>query len=939
MSQTQYASSSYNFENGTSNGTEQKPWRTLAEVNANAHEGDIVYFKRGDTFYGTLMPTAGKMQFRDYGNAALPQPIISGFTRLNPANFQNRQPNVYFTPLAQRPKVVMMNNALVEIGRTPNRTAANGGYYMYHNPVSNYIEASDISELQTDAAEVVIRTKDYSIETKPITQMDEPNLRIYYGTVPNLNGANAGFAPTHKYGYYFQNGPATLDTESEWCYGDFFGDGNCLYMYLTSPATAAPVYVSTVDILCNLRQFNEFTIMNIDFEGANRMAIDIGNDSDNGTPENITIAHCNFSYIGVRAVHARHTKLLTVEQCSFRHCVSGAVQFYTHYPGGYQPYNKILGCQFSDIAPYPGMAWNNDVSDNCAISDFVAYGSSIVSNTFDGIGKAAIHFQGDYVGIIGNKITNAMLNFADYGSIYTYTMNVEFTNRTIEDNLIHDCPGNIYGTQLPRVICNGIYLDGTSMNVAVRRNTVFNMGSSGICSNNPDGIVIENNTLYNNIHGIRYTHKMYERSGPIDIHLNENKIYSLRGQSNTPLLTLNNSFCSAISFATGNTEWSYDLQNTHCRGNVYGLTNPLAFNIEVPDGPERPSRWIGLEKWMLLADENGPLAFPTRENFMPYGQAYVIDPGATVLPLIYEKSEITSLAEWVTVDNTVIRSVENGELKIEFGSYLPSNSPGANTASFVTQLGSTLSSNKKYVFSYQIRTEPGKTGTCNSYVRTSGGSANPTLDNYRTYNDVPKMVKYLLYTTSNMVNPVFCINIEKSSGTTYITNLKVQPYDNADVDIDNAEDFVQFAWNQNWLQSYQYEPLPTFTKFIDGFGFETDVPFYLNTYQSMLLFKMELNGARPFNVLPPLMPTEKNDGIKIYPNPSSDMITIGKLSLADDWQQCDIYSAEGKIILSQKISKGSQFITIPVAPIPKGLYTAVLKNITSSKRTFRFIKN
>lgn len=75
-------------------GSEASPWRTITRVNhgfgGQIRLGDRVRFRRGDTFYGRLIPpngfspsSPGWLKIGAYGDELQPRPIISGYKNLN----------------------------------------------------------------------------------------------------------------------------------------------------------------------------------------------------------------------------------------------------------------------------------------------------------------------------------------------------------------------------------------------------------------------------------------------------------------------------------------------------------------------------------------------------------------------------------------------------------------------------------------------------------------------------------------------------------------------------------------------------------------------------------------------------------------------------------------------------------------------------------------
>ena len=81
---TYYFSSSLGNDSYTSTQAQSQatPWKSISKLNSTILiTGDIVLFKSGDTFYGTLTPKASGITFGAYGTGA--KPIITGLTTIS----------------------------------------------------------------------------------------------------------------------------------------------------------------------------------------------------------------------------------------------------------------------------------------------------------------------------------------------------------------------------------------------------------------------------------------------------------------------------------------------------------------------------------------------------------------------------------------------------------------------------------------------------------------------------------------------------------------------------------------------------------------------------------------------------------------------------------------------------------------------------------------
>ena len=112
------------------------PWKTIGKLNsffANLKPGDLVLFKRGDTFFGTITISAS-------GTASAPivlgaygtgnKPVInelvtlSGWTSLGGGIYESAA----ISNAGSEVNMVLLNGEIQQIGRYPNANAANGGY-------------------------------------------------------------------------------------------------------------------------------------------------------------------------------------------------------------------------------------------------------------------------------------------------------------------------------------------------------------------------------------------------------------------------------------------------------------------------------------------------------------------------------------------------------------------------------------------------------------------------------------------------------------------------------------------------------------------------------------------------------------------------------------------------------------------------------------------
>ena len=75
-----------------------------------------------------------------------------------------------------------------------------------------------------------------------------------------------------------------------------------------------------------------------------------------------------------------------------------------------------------------------------------------------------------------------------------------------------------------------------------------------------------------------------------------------------------------------------------------------------------------------------------------------------------------------------------------------------------------------------------------------------------------------------------------------------------------------------------------------------------------------------FVVQPAPDTTSGSNGIKVYPNPATDMLTLTNLALTDQWQNLDIYNLQGELVIANINVTGDTQITINISALAPGFY-------------------
>ncbi|HEU5364424.1 MAG TPA: hypothetical protein VFU62_02770, partial [Hanamia sp.] len=175
-----------NDGNDSNSGTDaSSPWQTINRLNsASLFPGDNVLFRRGDTFYGSIVVTSSgtsgsPITFGGYGSGA--KPVITGFTNItswtniggNIWESNNTVSNLPYT------NMVAVNGVNTAMGRYPNSTGPNTGYLTIASASGgNSITSATSLGSNWSGAGIVIRKDRFVIERGTIN--NQSGNTLYY---------------------------------------------------------------------------------------------------------------------------------------------------------------------------------------------------------------------------------------------------------------------------------------------------------------------------------------------------------------------------------------------------------------------------------------------------------------------------------------------------------------------------------------------------------------------------------------------------------------------------------------------------------------------------------------------------------------------------------------------------------------------------------------
>lgn len=450
--------------NGTSAAT---PWRTLAHLSAQLggvsgtwgtiSDGDRVYFRRGDTFRGTIAFAAynnNGITFDAYGTG--PLPVLKGSQPV--ANWTVHNGNIWKTTVAEPVHFLYADGAVQTLSRTPNT-----GTWNLSTATTNSLTSAAVGSSGNNfvGANVCVREYDWQLNRQVVTA--QSGNTVQWATAMAAAGANANF--------YFDNKLELLDTESEWFY-----DANTQTVYFMSStdpnnrSIEASVYLLGIGGNDN-RSDNLF--QNLEFQHYAQEGIRLMGSANNNTIQNCVFKH-NFQALFVSG-NNNSLQNNTITDCYYQGAVLANMANSTFSNNSITNAGMTYGQHRPGFSGsfYSGGVWLINGNAGCVIGN----------NTITNIGNMGIRFNGTGIIIERNQVENTMVNMDDGGGIYTWGGNNSSYNNTIRNNIVRTLMGSHNGT-VPGNIINGIYIDNDAYNITVENNTVQDIpAGSGIIIN------------------------------------------------------------------------------------------------------------------------------------------------------------------------------------------------------------------------------------------------------------------------------------------------------------------------------------------------------------------------------------------------------------------------------------------------------------------------
>jgi len=470
-----YASTS---SGGTNAGTLANPFTSITSVNAHSYAaGDTIFFKRGDTFTGTITPansgSAGNaIVYTYYGSGAAP--VISGATILS--SWSNVGTNLYEASLSTKPKCVTISN----VQYAPARFPTSGWWNIDNTNGTSTVQSSSLSgQTGLVGASVVIRKNNSIIDKTVISAFSGTTLTTNTsGAAANSINAGYGFFLTDKASYCTYN--------NSWYWNS---STNKLLMYFSG--SPVDVTVSTTNTLISINSKNYITFYGLTFSHANEDMVDFSDCN------NITISNCTLQFAGNRFVVAGGSTNtnFTFSNNTCLNSNNDGGQFY----GGSNDGLTITGNTITNIGTFVGEGGNGWGSNSAFIFENQAStNSAITYNNISNVAYSGLQGGATNMLIQYNYLYNTCMYMDDGAAIYMQSPSG--TNKRILNNIV--IQGGLYASQgRPSgndAQADGIYSDDTNINTEIGYNTCKGFLGYGIYMNDGNNINWHHNTTYNN---------------------------------------------------------------------------------------------------------------------------------------------------------------------------------------------------------------------------------------------------------------------------------------------------------------------------------------------------------------------------------------------------------------------------------------------------------
>jgi parallel beta-helix repeat protein len=458
--------------------TEATSWRTLNKVNAimsTLTSGDIVAFKGGDEFYGTLkIYNKNGITFTSYG---LGKAEITGGKKIT--GWTNIGNNKWVASELIKIHQVFDNEKVLSQSRYPKIVSD-------YDPKSNYFQVTSNSSNTVFSCAKLIGFPNI---VGSYVQIQSADWKFTSVSVKAFNSGTGQItltkAPSHPIdigdNFFVINHINLLDTEGEWYYDN--GENK---LYLSSISAPTNVIGNTLDgIGIDIDKSDFLTIENLSIKYYTQKGINAKSSN------NLTVNNCEFLYCYDYGIRTKKSPNATLTNNYFKGGMMNAVTF-NEWDGITYPSNSVVSKNtiFEQGMVKQATARNFDIPQTIGLH---GSGDTMSYNDIQKIGYNGVRIYGANATVENNFIKDFCLTSHDGGAIYTQASS--FSGTKVDGGIIRN---NIilsrdFGYKW-RVY--GIYNDDRSKNIQVLENTIVDT-NSGIFLHNTKNITVDGNNIYN----------------------------------------------------------------------------------------------------------------------------------------------------------------------------------------------------------------------------------------------------------------------------------------------------------------------------------------------------------------------------------------------------------------------------------------------------------
>jgi len=864
------------------------PWKSVTKLNSIMsilQPGDKVLLKRGDIFEGTIkIGTSGfngmPVIFGSYGSEN-PKPVLNGAMKLESwtslgGNIWETS-NIYFQPAA-----LMINDALQPLGRYPNLEDPNRGYLTVtsHPAGSKTVFNDNTLPAITNwtGAEAVLRTTHWTLERR--TVINQSGQTIYLGS-------DTQYEIKDNYGYFFQNHPAALDKEGEWCY---IKSDNKIRLYLTQNPGTRVIEIPITDFGIEIESQSYLVIDGLTIKGTKKSAINLNKASY------CTIKNCDFRNSGTNALNIGQNFLfessdsITVIGNTFENTQSNCI----NASGTRISFrNNVI----KNTGMVPGMAESGQKGFGIYA---VVNGLLCERNIIDSTGYVPIMFLwSSDVLIKENYVSNYTTVLDDGGGIYCWSRysnpsdpNVP-VNRKIIDNIIVNAIGAPEGTNITTSQAVGIYLDDNSHNVEVAGNTVAYCGD-GIYLHNVRDCQVLNNTVFSCGRGLRTVYDAAQVNPLVNLNLQNNQLIATSiHQSVMEHVTLS----ELIKLGTiNNNYFCHPFKKDNYINYIYRPSSTLK-NFS-----------FGLSDWQNFSGYDIDTK-TTPRYFTPYVPIYTPVNG---IPNSTFDNNVSNWTKWNPAGNSSEISWVTGQLDGGCLSFSVFGSGSSNSSRLETKIPA-IEAGKTYILKLSAKTSVAGLINCyliqNSPPYTFGSAGSYSINTGIARREIEIMIK----ATSSIPAPSLFIMAGPEDGTIFIDNVEfyeVTPRDDYEglmvLEYNAASNARQWVADKNYITP-------------SGISYAKGSTINIPVFGSVVLLSADpeiVTGVTKYD-------QNINTIVQIFPNPliNHDLTVLLKGFASKENNRVIVYDIYGKSIYNVLVRSGNdEMITIRRDIFSKGIY-------------------